>query len=168
MRYHVELDGEKVVVELIERDGRTYVLRDGAEVPVELAAVRHSGSYSLLLGLESVPVVAGGPNDDLVLTLGAETWKASVIDEREALLAEALGEKAGRRGGGVLRSVMPGIVREVRVAKGDTVVKGQALLILEAMKMQNEIRAAADGTIADVHVTAGTAVAKGDPLVTIG
>lgn len=165
MKYHVTLDGEKTVVEILERAGRTFVVLDGAEVPVELASVR-DGSYSLLLGTKSVPVVASGANTELTLTLGAETWKASVVDEREALLEEALGERA-RKGGGTLRSVMPGIVREIRVAKGDEVKKGQPLLILEAMKMQNEIRADADGVIADVHVTAGTAVAKGDSLVTI-
>lgn len=167
MKYFVELDGEKVVVEIRERGGRTYVVRDGEEVEVELASVRDSGSYSLLLGRQSVPVVASGPNDDLLLTLGAETWKASVADERDALLAEALGERGGRKGGGVLRSVMPGIVREVRAAKGDAVRKGQSLLILEAMKMQNEVRADAEGTVAEVHVAAGTAVAKGAPLLTI-
>ncbi len=165
MKYHVTLDGEKTVVEILERSGRTFVVVDGAEVPVELASVR-DGSYSLLLGTKSVPVVASGANTELTLTLGAETWKASVVDEREALLEEALGERA-RKGGGTLRSVMPGIVREIRVAKGDAVKKGQPLLILEAMKMQNEIRADADGVIADVHVAAGTAVAKGDSLVTI-
>lgn len=165
MKYHVTLDGEKTVVEILERAGRTFVVVDGAEVPVELASVR-DGSYSLLLGTKSVPVVASGANTELTLTLGAETWKASVVDEREALLEAALGERA-RKGGGTLRSVMPGIVRELRVAKGDAVKKGQPLLILEAMKMQNEIRADADGVIADVHVAAGTAVAKGDSLVTI-
>jgi len=168
VKYFVTLDGERVEVDLVERDGRTVVLRDGEEVPVDLAPVRDSGSYALLLGVQSVPVVASGPSDDLFLVVGSETWRASVVDEREALLAESLGAAGGRRGGGVVRSVMPGIVREVRVAPGDAVTKGQPLLILEAMKMQNEVRADADGTVSAVHVTAGTAVAKGDSLVTLG
>jgi pyruvate carboxylase subunit B len=168
MKYDVTLDGEKVVVELHERDGKTFVVQDGAEIPVEMTAVREGVSYSMLLGPRSLRVVASGANDDLLLTLYSETWKASVTDEREALLAATLGEKGGRHHGGVVKSVMPGIVREVRVAKGDTVHKGQALLILEAMKMQNEIRAESDASVVDVHVTAGTAVAKGDKLVTLG
>lgn len=168
MKYHVTLDGEQIVVDLIERDGRTFVLRDGAEVPVDLATVRKGSAYSLVMGTESVPVVACGPNGDVVLTLGSETWKATVEDERERLLAEALGDKGGRRGGGTVKAVMPGIVRELRVAPGDAVRKGQPLLILEAMKMQNEVRADADGTVAEVHVTVGTTVAKGAALVTLG
>jgi pyruvate carboxylase subunit B len=166
MKYRVTLDGEKTTVEIVDRAGRTFVVIDGAEVPVELASVRDSGSYSLLLGTKSVPVVASGANEDMTLTLGAETWHATVVDEREALLAEALGDRA-RKGGGILRSVMPGIVRELRVTKGDTVTKGQPLLILEAMKMQNEVRADAGGTVKALHVAAGAAVAKGDPLVTL-
>jgi biotin carboxyl carrier protein len=204
MKYVVTLDGEKVEVDLVEREGRLYAFVDGVLLdptnldalnaapaaagpasaapagktartgdpdptggaPVELVPVRDTGSYSLLLGYRSIPVVAHGPNDELVLTLGAETWKARVEDEREALLAAALGDR-GRSGGGTLKAVMPGIVREVRVAAGDAVRKGQALLILEAMKMQNEIRADADGVVAELHVAAGTAVAKGTPLVTL-
>jgi len=167
MKYQVVVDGETVVVELVERDGKTFVVADGAETPVELNAVR-DGAYSLLLGRQSLPVVASGPNDDLTLTLGSETWRVSVQDEREALAAAAFGGKAGRKGGGVLRAVMPGIVREVLVQPGQDVARGAPLLILEAMKMQNEVRADADGRVAEVHVKAGTTVAKGDPLVTIG
>lgn len=166
MRYHVTLDGERTTVEVVERDGRTFVVDDGVERPVELVAVQGTSAYSLLIDLRSLPVVAAGPNDDLVLQLGAETWRAAVVDEREALAEAALGDARTRRGG-VIRSQMPGIVREVRVRPGDAVVRGQALCILEAMKMQNEIRAEGDGTVAEVHAVAGTAVAKGDPLVTL-
>jgi len=130
MKYQVVVDGETVAVELVERDGKTFVVADGAETPVELHVVR-DGAYSLLLGRQSLPVVASGPNDDLTLTLGSETWRASVQDEREALAAAALGGKAGRKGGGVLRAVMPGIVREVLVAAGRDVARGTPLLILE-------------------------------------
>ena len=62
---------------------------------------------------------------------------------------------------------MPGIVREVRVAPGDPVAAGDALLILEAMKMENEIRAALDGVVKTVHVAGDQTVNKGDPLVTL-
>lgn len=166
MKYHVLVDGEAVAVELVERGGLTFVVNGAQEIPVDLDPVRN-GAYSLLLGTESLPVVASGPNDELTLTLGSETWRVCVLDEREALVAATLGAKAGRKGGGVLRAVMPGIVRTVLVEPGTAVSRGAPLLILEAMKMQNEVRADADGTVSQVHVKPGTAVAKGDPLVTI-
>jgi biotin carboxyl carrier protein len=168
MKYQVTLDGELQVLELLERGDRLVVVdSDGAEFFVDLAPVSPSGSYALLVDLASLPVAANGTNDDLVLHIGSETWHAVVLDAREAAARAAESARTRRKGGGRLRSVMPGIVRELRVREGDAVVAGQTLLILEAMKMQNEIRADADGTVASVHVTAGNAVAKGDALVTL-
>jgi biotin carboxyl carrier protein len=62
---------------------------------------------------------------------------------------------------------MPGIVREVRVRKGEEVRKGQALCILEAMKMQNEIRATRPGVVESAGVAAGDTVEAGAALVSI-
>ena len=62
---------------------------------------------------------------------------------------------------------MPGRVVDVRVAAGDVVEAGQPLVVLEAMKMQNEIQADRAGTVERVHVAAGQAVEGGDPLVEI-
>jgi biotin carboxyl carrier protein len=62
---------------------------------------------------------------------------------------------------------MPGVVKEVRVAEGDAVKEGQALLILEAMKMENEIRAPRDGRVKTLHVAAGDAVDKGARLASL-
>ena len=66
-----------------------------------------------------------------------------------------------------IKSVMPGVVKEVLVTAEQPVESGQALLILEAMKMQNEIRAPGAGVVESVAVAADTVVAKGDVLVTL-
>jgi len=171
VKYQVQIDDEAVEIELVERGGALFVVHpdvnDGVATPVELCAVRSSGSYSLLVGTRQLPVVADGPIDDLTLALGSETWHCSVMDEREASARAAEGAGGGRAGGGVLRSVMPGIVREIRVEVGQQVEHGQPLLILEAMKMENEIRSDTDGAVVAVHVTPGTTVAKGDALITL-
>ena len=166
MKYVVTLDGETTTIELVERDGKTFVVTEGREVPAELARVRN-GAWSLILGGRSLVVVAASSDGETSLTIGPETWRATVLDEREALAGDEAGARQARRGGGVQRAVMPGIVREVLVAAGGDVARGTPLLILEAMKMQNEVRADAPGRVAQVHVAAGTAVAKGDPLVTL-
>ena len=62
---------------------------------------------------------------------------------------------------------MPGKVLSVNVKAGDAVKSGDVLLILEAMKMQNEIMAPADGTVSDVRVSAGQTVATGDVMVVL-
>ena len=68
---------------------------------------------------------------------------------------------------GSVTAPLPGRVLEVRVKEGSKIKTGDVLLVLEAMKMANEIRAPKDGTITKVHVEAGTAVEKGQPMITI-
>ena len=65
-------------------------------------------------------------------------------------------------------SPMPGTILSVNVAAGDAVKRGQVLMILEAMKMENEIMCPCDGTVSSVSVTKGAAVESGTPLCTIG
>ncbi|MFW9934934.1 MAG: biotin/lipoyl-containing protein [Candidatus Thorarchaeota archaeon] len=68
---------------------------------------------------------------------------------------------------GTVTAPLPGRVLEVRVKSGTTVKHGDVLLVLEAMKMANEIRAPQDGTVTKIHVEAGTAVEKGQPMISI-
>ena len=71
-------------------------------------------------------------------------------------------------GGEKVTSPMPGTILSVNVAAGDAVKRGQVLMILEAMKMENEIMCPCDGTVASVSVTKGAAVESGALLCTIG
>ncbi len=75
---------------------------------------------------------------------------------------------AAPAGGEKISSPMPGTILAVNVAAGDAVKKGDVLMILEAMKMENEIMAPCDGTVSSVAVTKGTAVESGTLLCTIG
>ena len=69
---------------------------------------------------------------------------------------------------GEIRSPLPGLIRQVTVKEGDSVTQGQSILILEAMKMSNEIYADRDGRIVRLLVTAGDNVLEGQTLATIG
>lgn len=71
-------------------------------------------------------------------------------------------------GAKTVNAPMPGKIMSVNVKAGDSVKSGDVLLILEAMKMQNEIMAPADGKVADVRVSAGQSVATGDVMVVLG
>ena len=71
-------------------------------------------------------------------------------------------------GGREVIAPLPGLIREVLVSEGDQVKKGQKIMVLEAMKMENEINADSDGTITSLLVAKGDSVQGGDPLATIG
>ncbi len=68
-------------------------------------------------------------------------------------------------GGTVLKAPMPGTILAIKVKEGETISKGQVLLVLEAMKMENEIMAIADGKVISINVSKGAAVRAGDPLI---
>jgi pyruvate carboxylase subunit B len=164
----VALDGTQLTVEVVERDGRRFVRLDGAEESADFRLVQGRDCYSLLLGDRSYPVSFEHRPDGLSVTVLSESYLARVEDERTAALRAAGGSRASAAASRTIHSLMPGIVREIRVAPGEAVKAGQPLLILEAMKMQNEIRAAADGEVKTIHVRPESTVNKGDPLVTLG
>ena len=70
-------------------------------------------------------------------------------------------------GGTTITCPMPGTIIDIKVAVGDTVAEGQVLLIFEAMKMEQEIKAPADGTVASVNISQGATMNQGDLLVSL-
>lgn len=86
----------------------------------------------------------------------------TVIDARKAALAHATGATEG-----TIRTPMPGAVARVLVAAGDKVVAGQVLVVVEAMKMENEFRSPIDGVVREVPVVAGTSIDGNTVLVVV-
>ncbi len=82
--------------------------------------------------------------------------------------APAAAPKAVPAGGNTVTSPMPGTILDIKVKEGDTVSSGQVLIILEAMKMENEIMAPADGTVTSIQVQKGASVNAGDVLIVLG
>ena len=163
MRYTVRVNGRPVAVEVDGKGGSVSV--DGRPLAADLRRIRGEGAWTLRLG-ERVHCVGGSGNGSGgTVTVGARVFRVEVEDEREAAAHAVRPADAG--GPRVLRSAMPGIVREVLVAEGEAVAAKQPLLVLEAMKMQNEVRADRAGTVARIHAAPGTTVARGDPLVTM-
>ena len=91
--------------------------------------------------------------------------RVEVTDPLSRLAEEAAADGEGAT---TVSAYMPGRVVEVLVAEGDAVVSGQGIVVLEAMKMKNEIQAETDGVVAKLHVVEGQAVEGGDALFEIG
>ena len=164
MKYYVTVGARSFEVEVSGDDVRL----DGEAVQAQLTAVPGTPLYHLLLGSESW-TVAAEPVDAGTWVLGAagERREVTIADERTRQIQELSGRRAGGPKGGVIRAPMPGLVVRVEVAVGDTVAAGASVVVVEAMKMENELRAPGSGTVTAVHVLAGAAVEKGTPLVTL-
>ena len=126
---------------------------------------------------------ASGDHRQLEVTLAAghgkdrgrpsEAWVAGsrarleVLTEQEARLAAALGQSAGGSGSGTLAAPMPGRVVKVLIAAGQAITAGTPAIIVEAMKMENELHAPATGTVIEILVGEGDTVEAGQPLCEI-
>jgi len=89
------------------------------------------------------------------------------VDVRDPLSLKRKGREDEMASGGAVKAMMPGRIVRVMVQKGDSVRKGAGLLVLEAMKMENEIQAPADGTVEEIFVAPGQTVESGAELVRI-
>ena len=139
------VDGEPRDVRLSPLGGDAYLLvLDGRPQVVTLAR-NDDGTTTAYVGSTAIPVTLKTETDLLLERFGMDTADADA--ERE------------------VRAPMPGLVLRVLVEPGETVEAGQGLLVLEAMKMENELKAAAAGTVAAIHAAAGQAVGKNDVLI---
>jgi acetyl/propionyl-CoA carboxylase alpha subunit len=154
MRYTVELGGTTVVVDLNGTNGTLtpvpgtpiWLLRRGDTVHEVIAHRAGPGRYTL--------------------SIDGYRFEAEALDDRgRAIKAMAATTGAAASGPAPLRAPMPGLVVRIHVAPGDRVAAGDPLVVMEAMKMENELRAPAAGTVRSIPIAPGTPVEKGTLLV---
>jgi biotin carboxyl carrier protein len=175
VQYEVDVNGRPRRVNVHRADGRFVVSIDGREWTVDAARV---GAHTLSLLIES-PARDGSATRSYQVSLGPDGGAAGGLVARvgdtpvrvSINSRRGWGRKddAGMAGGGPQRIVapMPGKVTRVLVKKGETVQPRQPIIVIEAMKMENELRAAADGTLAEIHVQDGQSVEAGALLAII-
>ena len=166
MKYIVTHGETSIEMEITPRDDGSYhLVSQGQAYIADLRATGGHSLFSLMLDDHSYDVAVVPQEEETRVTVRGWNLKLRVESEQEAN-ARLVGGAAGPRSQKI-KSPMPGIVSRVQVAVGDEVEAGQALAILEAMKMENEIRAHAAGSVKSVHVEAGQTVNGGDPLFDI-
>jgi pyruvate carboxylase subunit B len=162
MRYHVTIGGRTRIVD-VTGDGVTV---DGQSVDASLGRVIGTQIRSLLLDGSSHRVVARRQAAGVwELHVRGRRLAAEVVDERTRKVREMTGAAAKSTGPRPLRAPMPGLVVKVEVQVGDDVQPGQGLVIVEAMKMENELRAESSGRVSMVRVEPGQAVEKDQILI---
>lgn len=163
MKYVVRVNGADVEV-VVDADG---VRVGGTRLPAHLAEVDGSPIRLLTMGDAVHRVVArrGKGRGEYTLWLDGFRFEVEALDERTRAIRELSSVASGPSGPAPLRAPMPGMVVRVSVQEGDAVQPGQGLVVMEAMKMENELRSAGAGTVKRVLVAPGTAVEKGALLL---
>jgi len=161
-RYRLEIRGRDFVIDVDDLAANRFAVTVGGEsYEVELAGDEDVSETTITPAF--APAHAAGTAHSAPAAAGAAPV-ARKASARSAAVVTPRKPAAGG-GGGTLAAPMPGVVIEVAVKAGDTVVRGQQVVTLEAMKMQNSIKSPRAGRIADVCVTAGQAVGHGDALI---
>ena len=165
MRFIATIEGRAQPVEVTGTGGR-YRLTIGDQVWEVDARLTAQGFCSLLIGGTSYVADVTDREGACVVEVRGETYVVDVEEETRHIIRTRGGGASGQ-GGQVLKAPMPGRITHVAVAVGDRVNPGDTLVVIEAMKMQNEFKAGAAGAVAEVRVEAGQAVNAGDVLVVI-
>ena len=163
MKYLTAVNGKTYEIE-INQNGR--VIIDGVERKFDIRSLQPN-LYSLLIDNLSFEALVEGKDNAVNVMLGGDLFEVTVEDERERRLAAAGSGFQVEQGEISVRSPMPGLIVVVQVADGDEVTAGQALVVLESMKMENQLKAPRAGKVSKVHIQAGERVEQNRLLITL-
>jgi biotin carboxyl carrier protein len=165
VKYNVRLNEKEHWVELEPAGAGWQVLVDGQAAHIDCAELS-PGAYSILTEGRSREVAVDRDGDLFRVRTGGATYEMTVLDEVRARTRRP--ERARAAAGPVqLKAPMPGLIVAIKVAAGDVVDAGQPLVVMEAMKMQNELPAPGAGRVEKIHVQVGQSVESGGALVTL-
>lgn len=164
MKYVTTADSQTFIMD-VNRDDQVTV--DGETVAIDFSSIDQATSFSLLLDNNSYEVLVNETDGEYQVLLLGHLFNVRVEDERARRLAQA-GRGFVPTGGELqVRAPMPGLIVSIPVTVGQIVKQGDLLMILESMKMENELKAPRDGAVSSVRVQPGQSVAQGQMLVTI-
>lgn len=160
--YYATIQGIEYVVE-IKSD--TTVTINGNPRMVDFQPLKQGASCSLLVDGRLYEPTVYTENGGWEILINGSQFKVQVEDERERHLRIASGESTIQQGSYILTSPMPGLVIDIPVNQGDQVSEGDVLVILESMKMQNELTAPRDGKVAQIHAKVNDNVERKESLL---
>jgi biotin carboxyl carrier protein len=168
MIYYIKFDGQEVKIEIVtDAEGHSIVkMPDGRELLADLKSADGHKHFSLMVDHKSHEIYFSGRNgDEFNLVLDGKPFQVEVETERQHRFKSLASSSKVDTGEVNIKSPMPGLVTIISVQPGDHVEQGQRLLVLEAMKMENEIRAPRAGIIKDIGVKQGQTVEQNKVLM---
>ena len=163
MKYITTVGDKEYLVEIIDE---RHISVNGRIFEVDFESVSGQPVYSLIVDGKSHESYVQPGDDNWQVLLRGRLYPVRVEDEREKRLRAAAGSVA-EGGEFLLRAPMPGLVVAVPVEEGQEVKKGEVLLILESMKMQNELKSPRDGTVGRIRVKPGESVEQKQTLLNV-
>ena len=163
MTYDITLDGKQYRLDLEQVDGQWTCRLDGRDVEVD-AVLARPNVLSVRMGNKAYEVKCERVGGETHIWVGSRRFATEVRDPRSL---RSRGRAADHQGPRKLTAPMPGKVVRILVDKGVEVEAGTGVLVVEAMKMQNEVKSPKKGTIQQILVAEGAAVNAGDVLAIV-
>jgi len=164
MKYITIVEDKQYLIEIIDEK---HVSVDGKIYNIDFESVSGQPVYSLIVDGKSHEAYVQEGDDNWQVLMRGRLYPVKVEDEREKRLRVAAGGGVAETGEFHLKAPMPGLVIAIPVAEGQDVEKGQVLVILESMKMQNELKAPRDGKVSRIRVKPGESVEQKQALLSV-
>ena len=167
-KYYARIGDRDHEVVLNEKRDELWIELNERPIQVDVATSSDTATFfSLILNGVSYDITAEQLNGgEYYVTVQGEAYSVEVEDERSRAL-KAVADTGPLAHGGTIKSVMPGLITQILVQEGDTVEVGTPLAIMEAMKMENEVRSTAAGTVVKIAVHEGDTVANNAELFVV-
>lgn len=164
MKYISTIEGRQYVIEI---NAAGEIRLDDEPLELDFQPVADQPVFSMILDGHSYQANLNEVQDGFEVLLRGRLYHVRVEDERQRRLRQATSIQVAKGADYQLKAPMPGLVVAVPVAEGQQVQEGDNLVILESMKMQNELRAPRDGTVSRVTIQAGDSVDQKQILLTL-
>ena len=162
--YINSIDNRDYPIEIIDE---THILLDGELYEVDLACIQDQTVYSIILNGELFEAHVYAQDDTYQIYLDGRFFTVNVKDERSLKYNNRFGKQRGEQAVFHLRAPMPGMVVSIAVIEGQEVKEGEVLIILESMKMQNEIHSPRSGKVINLKVQPGDRLTQQEILMSI-
>ncbi len=164
MKYITTVDTKEFTIEIIDQN---HITVDGLVCELDFSVVSGQPVFSLLLDGKSYEAYIYPDDEGWEVLLQGDLLLVQVEDERERRLRAAFGGSPAQTGEFHLKAPMPGLVISIPVEEGQQIQKGQVLVILESMKMQNELKSPRDGRVARLRIKRGDSVERKQTLLSV-
>jgi biotin carboxyl carrier protein len=164
MKYVTTIGEREFTIEVLDEK---HILLDNTPFEIDFNTLSGQSVFSLILAGASYEAIVYTGEEGMTVLLHGTQYSADVEDERDRRLRASMGAKIAEREEYHLRAPMPGLVIHVLVADGQHVEKGEVLVILESMKMQNELKTPRAGVVARLRVHPGDSVEQRQTLLSV-